>query len=479
MAININGVEYTPEELEVLNKAGVLNIGEKHDVSSTTPSAQALHGPFPGNNAQFGVFSGAGVRPGMWGTLARNESIARFIPMLRSANYNENIEMFTGVTEGSGNNATSACADAPKAGSLKVMRQVSNFGIIHEGTKVDDVTQAGMRKDYADVDRELYNAAATVNPFLPQVPGIDGNGVVASRLRSSLFTLGVDLERNVSRVHYVGVGGTENHTYRGVARQWNGLDSLIKTGYTDSVTGVAVPAADSVVDSYNAAITGTDATGRDFVTALHDTVYSLVARAEDLQIPGTQWAIVMRRDLFREAAKQFAANLPVFTTAGTATAPNNRDGMDMYNMFNGMFNGAYLTIDGQNVPVILDNAIARETLGNNYYKSDIYIVPLTALGRPTLYIQYFDMGNPDAEELANGFGLNAQSAVLNGGLYRVFKRETKGCIEYDVFARVRMILDTPFLAARLDDVFYYSYTKQRDSIPGMSYYANGGLTYRG
>lgn len=476
--IKIGGKEYTLDEIRVLEKAGVLNVGAKHDTSSTTPSAQALNGPFPGNAAQWGVFSGAGVRPGSFSTLARVESLLRFVPFVRSVNYNELIEIMTGVTEGSGNNSTSSCGTAPKAGDFKVMRQSSNFGIIHEGTKVDDITQAGMRRDYADVDRELYNLSAGDMPLLPQVPGIDGVNVASSRLRASMFTLGVDIERNAGRVVWSGSAGTEDNTYRGVARQWAGIESLVKTGYTDSVTGIVAPAADSVVRSFNALITGNDANSRNFVTGLTDLVYSLVARAEDLQIPGMVWALSMRRDLFREAAKQIAADLPTYTSAGSSTAPMNRDANMVQQNFVDMFNNNYLTVDGQNIRVVVDNTIPRETLANNRYKSDIFMLPLSGLGRPLMYAQYFDMGNPVAEELANAFGIEGESRVINNGLYRVFRRVTKGCVEFDVFARLRMILEAPFLAGRLDDVWYDSYIQDRQAVPGFSGYANGGVTYR-
>src|SRR5690606_30474586 len=41
--IKIGEKEYTPAELEVLSKAGVLNIGEKNTPASTTPGAQTFH----------------------------------------------------------------------------------------------------------------------------------------------------------------------------------------------------------------------------------------------------------------------------------------------------------------------------------------------------------------------------------------------------------------------------------------------------
>lgn len=471
--------EYNEAELAVLAKAGVLQIGEKHDTSSTTPTAQALHGPFPGNNNQYGVFSSAGVHPGMWNATARVQSIGRYIPMFRSEFYNEIIEISTGVTAGSGNNSTNACAVGPKAGDLKTMQQVYTFGVIHMSTRIDDITQVGMRKNRSDVDRQFYNQASVDNPWLPQVPGIDGLSNTASRLRASLYTLGVELERNVSPVHFVGVAGTEDNSYRGVARQWAGLDGLIKTGYTDAVTGLAAPRADSVVTNFNALVSGTDSFSRDIIEAVSDTYWSVVALAEALRIAGVQWALVMRPDLFKALTEVWACSYLTYRCSGTTTEPVNQDAMAIYNARVSMFNEQYLLIEGQRIPVILDNSIPRVTAGNNLYISDIYGVALSAGGQPLLYGEYFPMDNAQAEEFATFAGMaDAETSTVNNGMYRVFKRVTGGCYEFDFFARARLILDAPFLSFRVDDVRYNSYYKQVDPIPGTSFYTNGGVTYR-
>ena len=111
---------YTIEELKAL---GLIQTGAKNDPSSTTPSAQALYGPFPGSTTQFGPFADGSVRPGMYSATARARTFASVIPLYPTDVYNEMIEIETGVTEGSGNNTTSSCGDAPKPGDLKVMRQ--------------------------------------------------------------------------------------------------------------------------------------------------------------------------------------------------------------------------------------------------------------------------------------------------------------------------------------------------------------------
>lgn len=477
--ITIGGKEYTLDEVKVLEKAGVLNVGAKHDTSSTTPSSAPVNGPFPGSSTMYGVFSGAGARPGVWNATQRVRSIGQYIPMFKSLNQNELIDVATGVTAGSGNNVTSACTVGPKPGALKAMQITATFGIIHISTKIFDITQAGMRRNRADIDRVAYNNAAVTNPWLPKVPGIDGSDAFTSALRKEMFELGVELERNVSQVHFLGVAATEDNTYRGVARQWNGLDALIKTGWTDAVSGLVTPAADAAVYAYNAEVDGTDANGDTLVKVAIEARYAQIDRLNRLGI-NSVFALVMRPDLFRALAEAWACTYATSRcTDGTAGSPVVRDAERTRSLFDAMVQGEYLLMDGEQQMVILDDAIPRETLGNGHYKSDIYGVALSGNGNSTLYGEYFDMANPQATELESFMaGVGGDMTTTNDGMYRVFRRVTGGCLEFDVFARPRLITDAPFMHFRIDDVRYHANYKLNDPIPGFSGHVNGGISYR-
>lgn len=478
--MNIGGKEFAPEVVQQMIDAGILGTGAKHDTSSTTPSAVPLHGPFPGSTTQFGLWSTPGGRPGIWNATPRTRSFAAAIPMYPTLIQQELIDIATGVTAGSGNNQTSACIVGPKPGSLKGMRITAAFGIIHESTKIFDVTQAGMRRNRADVDREYYNNARVQNNWIPDVPGIDGQGGINSVMRSEMLALGVDLERNISQVHFLGVAGTEDNAYRGIARQWAGLDALIKTGYADSVTGLAAQAADSTVVSFNAeADGGTDASSRTLLGALIDTHFSMIDYLNRIGVT-PDYALVMRPDLFRAIAAIWSCSYSTTRcTSSAAGTPLVRDAVSIRAEYENILNGMYLPMEGTNVPVLLDDSIPRDTLGNGHFKSDIYGVALRGNGRPVIYGEFFDMNNAEATDIVNFAGMSdATTTTLNGGLYRVFKRVTGGCVEYDFYARPRLITDAPFMHFRLDDIRYRAAYNQHDANPGASYYYNGGATYR-
>jgi hypothetical protein len=474
MGIKYKGLDFSDEQASVLLE----ELGAKHDTSASTPSATPPHGPWPGSNTQFGIFTTPGVRPGMFNATPRVRSIGQYIPMYPSLYFNELIDVATGVTAGTGTNVTSACAVGPKPGQLKNANITAAFGIIHASTKIFDLTQAGMRRNRADIDREFYNQARFVNPWLPDVPGLDADGALNSTLRSEMFSLGVMLERSISQVHFTGVAGTEDNTYLGVARQWNGLDALVKTGWTDSISGAAVLALDASVSNFNAAISGgSDAFSRGIVANIVDTYYGQVDKMRQLGIDPV-YVLVMRPDMFRAIAAVWACSYGTDRCYNATDAkPMLRTSDQVQRNYEEIMANMYLPLDGDNIRVIVDDAIPRQTLGNNYYQSDVYGIMLTGNGIPTLYGEYFDMNNADAQEIANFNGISdAATTTLNNGMYRVFKRVTGGCVEFDIFGRVRLITNAPFAHFRIDNLFYRADYKLTDPIPGQSGYYNGGRT---
>lgn len=478
--IKFGGKEFDTETIQKMIDIGLISVGSKHDVSSTTPVAQPMHGVYPNNSSQLAPFTAVGARPGMFNATARVRSIGQRIPLKKSTYRQEIIDIMTGVTAGTGNNVTNACAIGPKQGALKTCRQVYSFGAIHMSTQVVDITQVGKRLNRADVPRELWNQASVDNPWLPQFDGITGLSSTASQFRANMFAFGVNLEWAISPVHFRGVAGTEDNTFRGIPRQWAGLDALYKTGYADP-TGALCTALDSDVVTFNTNMTGTDSFGRTIVEALTDTIFGRREKARMLGMGGVTWALVMRTDAFRALTEVWACTYNTYrcavnTSNGYAL---NIDAAGINAFRDDMFQGEYLLVNGERIPVILDDSIARDVRGNNAYKSDIYLAPLNWQGMDLLYAEYFDQNNPEALEYANAFGFSGSNTItLNDGMYRVFRYETGGCREFDFWGEVRIIQDAPFLAARIDDVWYNSYYKQTDAIPGQSYHADGGVSYR-
>ena len=108
----------------------------------------------------------------------------------------------------------------------------------------------------------------------------------------------------------------------------------------------------------------------------------------------------------------------------------------------------------------------------------MYIVPVSWAGVPLLRLQYFNMDNQYTSEFINFMG-NTNVKTINNGMFLVGQRDTGLCLEYHFQSRMRLILDTPWLAARIDDIsFSYVNVATRTALPGTSLYTDGGVSYR-
>jgi hypothetical protein len=142
-----------------------------------------------------------------------------------------------------------------------------------------------------------------------------------------------------------------------------------------------------------------------------------------------------------------------------------------------MLNGQYLLTDGVPVPVLFSEGIPQTTPNANTLMSDAYLVPLSWQGLPLLRLEYFDMNNEYTTSMRAAFN-GANVDTMNDGMYLVGRRDTALCVEWHLAAKMRLILETPFLAGRLDDIKYAFNAPIRNAMPGASFYADGGATYR-
>ena len=244
--VMIEGKDYTDSELSVLSKAGVLNIGQKNDPSSSTATASSvLHGQSFTNPAQLGLFSRPGVRPERLSALMRPHSMAQLLRPRKSEYVNEIIEILTGQTVGSGSNATDWCAPGPLAGGLKTCAQVYPFGNFKMNTRVVLLQEVGQRVNRADLDAIILNTPPQENPLIPDMAYRFPRGQ-QDQLALEFFNLGIEIERQLEKELWQGVVGSDSGI-RGWWKDMNSLSSLVKTGYADAYGGALCPAADSFV----------------------------------------------------------------------------------------------------------------------------------------------------------------------------------------------------------------------------------------
>lgn len=472
-------VQLTPAQWVEVMKA--LQETQKHDPASTTLAAPALHGPLQGNNAQYGIFSRPGVRPERFSTLVRTRSLARVLGVRPSRMWQEILEVMSGVTAAGGTNADSWCGNPPTTPAGKVAQQIYKFGKWYAKTNLNALPELGMFRDRADVPGSILNAAPQErNPLIPDLMYriIDDTD---SALRYELFLMGVGLERSLEKVLVTGdITQASASTEWGWMVEFNGLDSQIKTGYTDAVSGLAVPAMDSAILTWNLQVSGSlgGGDGRNFVQAVSDLIWGLKDRAASMGMDGVDFGVVMRAEAFRAVVENWACNYATYRcTGGTAGQPVLNEATVMNQLRLEMMEGQYLLVDNLQVPVIFSDGIPQESQGGNQFMSDMYVLPIAWNGMLLINLEYFDMNNATLQEYASFSDMDI--TTLNNGMFIVGSRSTGLCKEYLFGAKMRLILETPWLAARVDNIIYTMRAPIRNADPADTwFYANGGISYR-
>lgn len=475
--VAINGIEFTEKQISEMSRAGLLNIGQKNDPSSSTPNAQFLHGVNPGNAAQYGTFSYPGVRPERFSAMTRPLSMARLLRPEKADVITEIIEIVTGQTAGTTSNASGWCADGALAGVLKTCQQMSVFGKFKMRSPITPVQEVGKLRTRADIPGSIINTPPRENPFIPDMMYRLSDD--RSELQYMFYTLGNQMERSFEIEAFRGVAGQDN-SIPGWWKDFDGLDRLIKTGYVDAVSGLACSAADSDVITWNADV-GATVSGRNIVQAFTDLYWSRTIVAQQVGMGDTQWAFVMRMEQFRALVGQWVCQYYINRcVSSNAGQPFTTEVMETRRLFDEMMQGQYLLIDGVPVPVIFSEGINIEQLSGGaqrVLRADAYLVPVSWQGRPLLRLEYFDMSNPYATELINRIYTSGE--FLNNGMYLLTKNERDGCIEFAISAQMRLILETPFLAGRIDDISFTYQANTRVADPGTTFlYVDGGVSYR-
>jgi hypothetical protein len=281
---------------------------------------------------------------------------------------------------------------------------------------------------------------------------------------------------------------TSSQTQRGFIKEFTGLDGQIKSGHTDP-SGATCPALDSIITNFNANDIGTSVGGgdpRSITSVISDLYYASQDRAEQTGFEGGDGGtelepiFVMRKEQFRALTDYYAntyATSRFQASTLTAGSPVWQDANRANDLREEMLRGHYLIVEGLPIPVVFSDGITMTPVGTNQYEADIYFGYANWNGMPLMNLEYFNMANEYAVEYA-GFVNADDQRVLNNGLYRVGYRSTGLCKEYHFADRMRFIVETPFLFGRIDNVVFSYRAQTRDSMPGTSLYAGGGVSYQ-
>lgn len=472
--IKIGGKEFSPEQVQSLINEGIIGAGQKNDTVQSS-FAQVPHGFSLNWPTLGGLFARPTSETDIYATVVGvTGTLANKLYKGTSVILQPEFELLTGVDAAGGSNPTSFAGTAPYPGQVKAGVYRANFGKFYMSTEKFMLPQEGGYANRGDLDRrvlnELYNPI--MNPLMFNIPQN-----INTFLGLSLYSLAVHYQRVTSLVLFNGDSTQANTaTETGYIKEFDGFDRLIKTGYVDLETNVAVPAIDSTVYDFGSTdITTSEGTDK-IVSVLAEIYFKLTSLAEDTGMPITQWTLSMRRDTFYALTEVYPRSYLTIGNNMTSDSTGNRvtvSGGEITAFRDDMRGGRYLWVMGERVPVSLEQGIPKTSVATGW-KAPIYFIPLTSGGRKVTYLEGFDQGNAQIMEFVNM--AQARYRVENNGLWALAHNQTGMAWEMLVAQQLRLILRTPQLAARIENVVY-NFNQNiypRDEYPDQAYYANSG-----
>lgn len=450
--------------------------GYKHDLTPN-PTTTHLHGPG-------GLLSYPGVDPNVYHTIVGSRpGILAEIPWVPTVFMNPIYEVITGVhADPAGQSEPEdPCDPFPVGGVMKGGIVTAPIGRVGRRTRQLDLSRLGQRVDRAEpTDLRLVGRTVNPNPLVPGGEGTTMSSVLQNQVNAVIYERGLSIHRMLGRM--IWTGNPANNTTGGAYKEFAGLELLVNTGYVDALNNTALPSLASDLKNFN--YQRVESNGDELIDALTYMFRTRATLAEQTGLGSVRWAFTMPEGLFYEITKVWPCSYLTYTCDVDGNNRININAGDVIGMRDEMRRERYLLIDGIRVPVIVDDFQPYDTQTNNgnvpnpCQSADIFLLPFSVLGGQlaTLYGEYFQFQN---EELLTALRMGITEArILDGGMWFETRSFTNRCVEWEVIMEPRLVLRTPWLAGRLQNVVWCALQKNRDPLPSEPYYVNGGSTTR-
>lgn len=433
-----------------------------------------------------GLFNTPGLERDIITAYVRPHGLETKLPKLASITENPIFGSITGIQGDGASPATDPCDDNP-SGFLKGCNLTAQFGRLAFDTNTIEFDKVMLQVNRGvTTDLTLRGRLLGMTDMNPQ--GLSDSDVLDIVTAAEMVKVGMLMQRgnnsgSVGLNRQLWQGAIANNTSGGGYKEFPGLDAQIATGQVDANTGVACDAMDSDVKDFNFNnIDGTD--GNDIVEFLSMVEFFEVKGASDMGLDPVEWILALRPEAWQEltAIWPIAYNTNRGASAANNSAEVNVIGNTMIEQRDRMRRSMTIDINGRSYPVVTDTGIAETTNITNgnvpagQFASSIYFVPLTITGGfPVTYIEYVDYrrGARDIALLRNNNHFWTDRGIFSWALEQI-----KWCYKLSLKTEQRVILRTPQLAARIDNVLYAPLQHLRDNDPNSPYNVNGGTSLR-
>lgn len=405
----------------------------------------------------------------------RPMGIASEIPFLPSVDEDPRFGILTGYTAAQGTEPANACDDAP-SGFVKGCTATARFGMLRRDTQEVEINKVMLRLHRGDfTDLMLRGRVLGLTDLTPS--GIDQAGILSIVTKSEMVTASIMAERELVRQMWQGAYGTNT--------EFAGLDSQIATGHVDAEKNVACPAVDSDVKdfTYNDVAGG----GKSIVEYMSMLEWYLYFNATRMGLLPASWAWAMRPELWQVLTEVWPCQYNTNKCATAVVGDASRvviDGRENIADRDSMRSSMTIEVNGRRYPVVIDDGIYEQNSTNDanltpgQYASTIYFVPLQIVGNfPVLYREYVDFRHSFVGQNASLL-MGRQDFWTDDGIYLWAIEQQKYCYKLSLKTEQRIILRTPQLAGKIQNVMYEPLQHLRSSDPNSPYFFDGGVSLR-
>jgi hypothetical protein len=434
-----------------------------------------LHGPG-------GLFNTPGLEEPIISLHVNSRGLGQLLPAYPSNSTNPFFGLLTGFSDDIGSEPVNPCDDAP-SGYVKSGTLTAKFGRVARGSKEIRIPDTLFQVNSGET-MDLQLIGSILNPDNRGVlyPNqITEEGLLDMVTKAEMITMGVRFERKMAKLLWQGLGNGTNDTAGGGYIEFPGIDAQVATGQTDAQnTGVLLPGADSTIwDFAYQAVDG----GADLVGAMEEVVDYLENLAMDTGVDPVEWVIVMRPQAWRAVSAMWPIQYNTQPDYTTITGTEHRvilDARENVRDRDAMRQGLYLDLNGKRYNVVLDTGIVEQNnqsgagLLADEFASSIYFLPLSIVGgMPVLYWEYLDhrLGVPQSN-LVPGLA----TWFTDQGRFLWSWKTDYTCFKLRAEIDTRVVLRTPHLAAKIQDIKYSRRLPLRDPDPASVYHVDGGVS---
>lgn len=458
---------------------GGQEFGFKHTTPTGTPTDIYAHGPG-------GLWTLPGVDPDVFSAVLSSIGMISMLPATGSVFTNPLFSAVTGVLGDTGAEKNAVCDDPPVAGLMKAGTLTATFGRYERMTREFEINRMGQYVNRSDPQYLRLVNSPTPMGGIAQMPwGADMSATLLDEYAKIFFELQVSFARLLSRQLWT--GNPANNSAGGGYKEFPGFEIQVSADKVDAETNQALPALYSDIKDFGYAnVDGSG--GGDIVEALSYLMRYLRNNADRMNLSPVDWVIAMRPEAFYEITAVWPCSYMTYRCTFRDADGQQRlnvDATQQVAMRDAMRNGRYLLMDGLQVAVVLDDGIPEDTnttnasVPNPCFGSDIYVLPLRAMGRQVTYLEYFDLSNEAIMSALQEGGYASSYSVAGNGAWMLHRKPPLNwCIQWLAKIEPRLIMRTPFLAGRLNNITYCPFQALRQSYPDDPYFANGGRTNR-